>query len=104
MKFLFALFLVFSVSNSFGGEPYPVNRVAITSQTCPVDLSGLRPQMETALASVSSPDFKKAILASLSASIPEAIQQADGINAQIAFLQSEIAEQERLGTVETVSA
>jgi hypothetical protein len=96
MKFLFALFLVFSVSNSFGGEPYPVNRVAITSQTCPVDLSGLRPQMETALASVSSPDFKKAILASLSASIPEAIQQADGINAQIAFLQSEIAEQERL--------
>lgn len=52
--------------------------------------------MEAILASVSSPEFKKAILASLSASIPEAIQRADGINAQIAYLKREIAEQERV--------
>ena len=52
--------------------------------------------METALASVHSPDFKKAMLTSLSASIPDAIQRADGINAQIAYLESEIAEQDRL--------
>ena len=96
MKLVTGLFVLVSLTNSVGNEPYLVSREATASQTCPIDLSELRPQMETALASVSSPDFKKAILASLSASIPDAIQRADGINSQIAFLQSEIAEQERL--------
>ena len=77
-------------------EPDLMNHGATASQPCPIDLSKLRPQMETVLASVSSPDFKEAILASLSASIPEAIQRADGINEQIGYLQSEIAEQERI--------
>lgn len=90
------LFFVLSVSNSFGGELHTDKGIATDSETCPRDLSALRPQMETALASVSSPTFKKTMLESLSASIPDAIQQADGIKAQIAYLKMEIAEQERV--------
>lgn len=96
MKFLFGLFLVLSLSNSFGGGPFQLNGVMVTSETCPRDLSALRPQMEVALASVSSPSFKKTILASLLVSIPEAIRQADGIDAQIDYLKREIIEQERV--------
>ena len=96
MIFVTGLFVFFSLTSPIGSQPYLVSDNAVSSQTCPKDLSGLRPQMEAILASVSSPDFKKAILASLSASIPEAIQRADGINAQIAYLQREIAEQERV--------
>ncbi len=90
------LFVFLSLTNPVKSQPYPVSGDAAPSITCPKDLSALRPQMEAVLASVSSADFKKAILASLSASIPDAIRRADGINAQIAYLQREIAEQEQV--------
>ena len=96
MTLVTGLFVFLSFTSSVGSQPFLVSGDGPTSQTCPQDLSALRPQMEAVLASVSSPDFKKAILASLSASIPDAIRQADGINAQIAFLESEIAEQEQV--------
>ncbi len=96
MTLVTGLFVFFSLTSSGGSQAYLVSGDAASSQTCPHDLLALRPQMETVLASVSSPDFKKTILASLSASIPDAIRRADGINAQIAYLQSEIVEQERL--------
>ena len=96
MRILAGLILVFSVTNSLGEDPFWVSPVSLASETCPADLSSLHQIMEAALASVSSPGFKKAILASLSASIPEAIQRADGLNAQIAYLQSEIVEQQRI--------
>ena len=96
MKIWSILFFVLSVSNSFGGAPSTVKEGGTPSQACPADLSSLRPQMEKALASVQSPQFKKTMLESLSASIPDAIHQADGLNAQIAFLKSEIAEQYRV--------
>lgn len=96
MKLATGLFIIVSFTSSLGNDLYLTNRPTAASQGCPTDLSKLRPQMEAALVFVSSNEFKKAILTSLSASIPDAIQQADGINAQIAFLLREIAEQDRL--------
>jgi hypothetical protein len=96
MKLLPCLLLVFSLSNSIGSGLALGGREGTSPQTCPVDLSSLRPQMETALVSVSSPGFKKAILASLLASIPDAIRRADGIDAPISYLKREIVEQEHV--------
>ena len=64
-------------------------------ETCPADLSELEEQMEVVLGSVSNETFKKTMRTSLHASIPEAIQRADGINQQIRYLQDQIREQER---------
>ena len=51
--------------------------------------------MEEALKFVQSSSFREAMLASLQASIPEAIVQADGLGGQIAFLKQEIVRQEQ---------
>ncbi len=51
--------------------------------------------MEEALQFVKSMSFRETLLASLQASIPEAIAQADGLAGQIAFLKQEIVRQER---------
>ena len=93
MNVLSGLLLVLSLSNSMPTDAYLIGDVA---ETCPKNLSALRPQMETILASVASPKFKKTILASLDASIPDAIRDADGINVQISYLEAEIIEQERV--------
>ena len=66
----------------------------ISTRTCPKDLSHLRGEIEEILKPFSVPEFKQAIRSSLTASIPEAIHQADGILAQIAFLRRDILEQE----------
>lgn len=66
---------------------------AMTS--CPTDLSVLQPKMEEALRFVNSSSFRETMLASLQASIPEAIAQADGLAGQIAFLKQEIVRQEQ---------
>ena len=65
---------------------------------CPTNLSFLQADMEKTLRYVKSASFRKVILASLQASIPEAIVLADGLPQQIAFLKSEIIrhEQERI--------
>jgi hypothetical protein len=51
--------------------------------------------MEKALQYIRSGSFREAILVSLQASIPEAIEQADGLVRQIAFLKQEIFRQEQ---------
>ena len=66
-----------------------------TQTTCPKNLTILKPEIEKALHYVTSASFREALLASLEASIPEAIEQADGLSTQIAFLKQEIIRQER---------
>ncbi len=65
---------------------------------CPTNLSFLQPDMEKALKFVKSASFRNVMLASLQASIPDAIIQADGLPRQIAFLKQEIIRQERKRT------
>ncbi len=66
-----------------------------TSTQCPVNLASLEPEMKEALRYVTSSSFKETMLASLRASIPEAIEQADGLVNQITFLKQEIVRQEQ---------
>ncbi len=62
---------------------------------CPTNLSFLQADMDKALRYVKSASFRNVMLASLQASIPEAIVLADGLPRQIAFLKSEIIRQEQ---------
>jgi hypothetical protein len=62
---------------------------------CPTDLSYLQANMEKALQFVKSYSFRSTMLASLKASIPEAIAQSDGLTRQITFLKQEIVRQEQ---------
>jgi hypothetical protein len=66
-----------------------------TKTDCPKDLSILQSKMEEALQFVKSSSFRDTLLASLQASIPEAIAQADGLAGQITFLKQEIGRQEQ---------
>ena len=63
---------------------------------CPENLSHLREEMDTLLKGVHVKEFKRTIRSALKASIPQAIERADGIKAQIAFLQKEIRHQVRV--------
>ena len=63
------------------------------SDICPQDLSSLSPEMEEILQFIDAPQFKRAIRSSLHASIPKAIQRADGLKAEIAHLRQEIKQQ-----------
>ncbi len=87
------------VRNAFAEESSLSNTQAtvITSAAkhCPTDLSSLQPQMEKALQFIKSASFRNTVLASLHASIPQAIAQADGLAQQIVFLKREIARQEQ---------
>ena len=64
--------------------------------TCPENLSHLGEEMDALLKGVHVKEFKRTIRSALQASIPQAIQQADGIKAQIVFLQKEIQHQVRV--------
>ena len=94
------LILVSAVGSTWGEVPLSampqseVHTVA-NSQSCPVNLSAQRQEIERLIKSVSNASFKTTILASLKASIPDAIRQADGINPQIAFLRKEIVAQDQ---------
>ena len=78
--------------------------LASAATRCPNDLSDLRPEMEKALQYIKSAAFRETMLASLEASIPEAISQADGLSQQITFLKQEIVKHERERThAETVA-
>ena len=72
--------------------------ISAAANQCPSDLSYLQPNMEKALQFVKSASFRNTMLASLQASIPEAIAQSDGLTQQIIFLKQEIVrhEQERV--------
>ncbi|MEC4679875.1 MAG: hypothetical protein VST67_04155 [Nitrospirota bacterium] len=65
------------------------------TKQCSTDLSFLQPKMEKALQFIKSASFRNTMLASLQASIPEAIAQADGLARQITFLKHEVVRQER---------
>ena len=82
------------VGASFGKE----SSNEIVAGGCPQNLSHLSEKAERYLKSVLSERFKKALRASLVASIPDAIQQADGIQRQIAYLRKEIVSQARAQT------
>ena len=65
-----------------------------SSINCPTDISYLQSKMKEVLQFVKSTLIRDAILASLQASIPQAIARMDGLAGQIAFLKQEIARQE----------
>ena len=79
-------------SSSFHNQSH---MITLAAKQCPTDLSLLRPEMEKALQYIKSASFRSTMLASLQASIPEAIVQADGLSQQIVFLKQEIVSQER---------
>ena len=70
--------------------------VAQAAEQCPENLSHLSEEMDTLLEGVHVKEFKHTMRSVLQASIPQAIQRADGIKAQIAFLQKEIQHQVRV--------
>lgn len=97
-----SLFLVYG--NVFDAIVYSAQESPSTSQSaavlsatnqCPTNLSYLQPNMEKALQFVKSASFRNTMLASLQASIPEAIAQSAGLTRQITFLKQEIILQER---------
>ena len=69
--------------------------IALAAKHCPTDLTSLQPKMNKALQFIKSASFRNTMLASLEASIPEAISQTDGLAQQITFLKQEIARQEQ---------
>ena len=81
-----------------GASAFPCTAWATDDPACPNTLSHLTEEMETLLAGVHVKEFKRTIRAALHASIPHAIERADGINAQIVFLQKEIQHQSRVET------
>lgn len=69
---------------------------AQAADTCPENLSHLSEDMDALLKGVHVKEFKHTMRSVLHASIPQAIQRADGINAQMAFLRKEIQHQVRV--------
>ncbi len=69
---------------------------AQAADTCPETLSHLSEEMDALLEGVHVKEFKRTMRSVLQASIPQAIQRADGIKEQIAFLQKEIQHQVRV--------
>ena len=69
---------------------------AQAAEPCPVTLSHLGEEMDGLLKGVHVKEFKRTMRSVLQASIPEAIERADGIKAQMAFLRKEIQHQVRV--------
>lgn len=69
--------------------------IATAAKQCPTDLSSIQQKMGKTLQYVRSGSFREAMLVSLQASIPEAIEHSDGLARQIAFLKQEIFRQEQ---------
>ncbi len=64
---------------------------------CPPDLSYLQPEMENLLSSIhGAQNFKHTIRQSLTHSLPDAIDQADGLQDQVAFLHQEVTYQNKV--------
>ena len=74
-------------------KPYFIQTWANTN--CPINLSHQSHEIKKLLQAIVVPEFERVIHSSLNASIPNAIQQADGINKQIADLQKNIKEEEQ---------
>ncbi len=69
---------------------------AQAADTCPETLSHLGEDMDALLKGVHVKEFKRTMRSVLQTSIPQAIRRADGIKAQMAFLQKEIQHQVRV--------
>ena len=69
---------------------------AQAAEQCPENLAHLSEEMDAFLKGVHVKKFKQTMRSVLQASIPEAIRQADGIKAQMAFLRKEIQYQVRV--------
>ena len=69
---------------------------AVENPTCPENLSHLSEEMDTLLKGVHVKEFKRTMRSVLQASIPQAIERADGIKEQMAFLRKEIQHQVRV--------
>lgn len=70
--------------------------VAQAADQCPENLSHLGEEMDALLKGVHVREFKRTMRSVLQASIPQAIERADGIKAQMAFLRKEIQHQVRV--------
>ena len=70
--------------------------MAQAAEQCPENLSHLSDEMDSLLKGVHVKEFKRTMRSVLQASIPQAIQRADGIKAQMAFLRKEIQHQVRV--------
>ena len=81
-----------------GALAFPFTAWATDDPACPNNLAHLTEEMEALLAGVYAKEFKRTIRTALHASIPHAIERADGINAHVAFLQKEIQHQARVET------
>lgn len=69
---------------------------AQAAEPCPENLSHLSEEMDALLKGVHVKEFKRTMRSVLQASIPQAIERADGIKAQMAFLRKEIQHQVRV--------
>lgn len=69
---------------------------AQAAATCPANLSHLSEEMNALLEGVHVKEFKRTMRSVLQASIPQAIERADGIKRQIDFLRKEIQHQVRV--------
>lgn len=82
-----------------GQESSPItqrpDRLSLAMTRCPTDLSALQSKMQAVLQYVESASLRETLVASLKASIPKAIIQADGLPGQISFLKQEIVKQEQ---------
>jgi hypothetical protein len=79
-------------STSFGNQAELITSAATQ---CPTDISFLQPKMEKALRYIKSSSFRETMLASMQASIPEALVRTDGLARQIDSLKREIVRQEQ---------
>lgn len=69
---------------------------APAADQCPANLSHLSEEMDALLEGVHVKEFKRTMRSVLQASIPQAIERADGIKEQVAFLRKEIQHQVRV--------
>lgn len=104
VKILGLALFVYSVATSLTGNAWSVEPAenmsehhtgTLTPTQCPQNLAALEPEMQKALRYITSTSFRETMLASLQASIPDAIEQSDGLAQQIKFLKKEIVEQEQ---------
>ncbi|MDT7042502.1 hypothetical protein [Candidatus Nitronereus thalassa] len=91
-------FLIVWLSVPVAGASGPVlktNQVSSATE-CFKDLSHLQEEMEVLLKSIHVSEFRETIRRALTASIPDAVGQIDGLNAEIESLRKEIQHQVRV--------
>lgn len=100
-----AVGLVISVHLSDSVMAYPVQKIVTEKERasadfpftpgCPVTLTDLQPQIQEILRNIHSSSFREIMEKALQASIPDAIEQADGLVKPMASLREEIIRQDQ---------